>query len=60
MANPGFVFLAFVLAAGQAVLGTSALTDGRMLQGIVGLGIAALFAGWAVTSLRRRQREGSL
>ena len=57
MANPGFVFFAVVVALGQTALGVSALTDGRTLQAVVGLGLAAFFGGWATATLRNRHRK---
>ena len=58
MANPGFVF-AVVVALGQAALGVSAFTDVRTLQAVVGLGPAAFFGGWAIVTMRNRQRKHS-
>lgn len=55
VAHPGLLLLAAFLAVGHSALGVSAFTDGRALQGVVGLGIAACFAGWAVATLRRRR-----
>lgn len=59
MTNPGFVSFAVVVALGQAALGVSAFTDGRTLQAVVGLGLAAFFGGWATATMRKRQRKHS-
>ena len=56
VANPGIVFLALVLALGWFLLGVSALTDGRTVQGMVGLGLAVIFPAWT-TSIRRKRRD---
>ncbi len=55
MANPGVVFLAFVLAVMSVAIGLSALTDGRNVQGGIHLLLALGFVGWGVVTLRKRR-----
>jgi hypothetical protein len=58
VANPGIVAVALALTVGWLYLGMSALTDGRSLQGVVGVGLAVGFAGWAIGTLRKRRDTG--
>lgn len=55
MGSPGIVFLYLVFTAGWLYLGTSALTDGRRLQGAVGLGLAMAAAALAMITFRKRR-----
>ena len=55
MANPGMVFSYSVFAIGWLSLGLSAMTDGRTLQGVIGLGLAGASAALAISTARKRQ-----
>jgi hypothetical protein len=58
VANPGIFAVALALTVGWLYLGVSALTDGRSLQGVVGVGLAVAFAGCAIGILRKRRDTG--
>ena len=54
VANPGIFIFALFLSVAWFYLGMSALTDGRKLQGVVGLGLAVVFTAWAISTRRQR------
>lgn len=56
VANPGVVFLAVVLVIGALYLGLSALTSGRIVQGVGWLAMAVGYVGWTAIILRRRRK----
>lgn len=55
--NPGVVFGHGVLAAGWLYIGLSALTDGRTIQGALGLGLALASSALAYNVWRKRRNE---
>lgn len=58
MANPGMAFLVIVLVIGWLYLGIRAMTDGRRLEGALGLGLAVAMAGWAIGTRRKSRDTG--
>lgn len=55
MANPGIVFFYLLFAIGWLYLGLGAMTDGRTIQGVIGLGLALASLAFAVGTRRKRQ-----
>ncbi len=56
--EPGIFAVSLALTVAWLYLGVSALTDGRSLQGVVGVGLAVAFAGWSIGILRKRRDTG--
>ena len=55
VANPGIASFYLVFAIAWLYLGFSAMTDGRTVQGVIGLGLALASSALAVSTRRKRQ-----
>lgn len=53
MKSRGLGVFALILAIGWLYLGVSRLTDGRTLEGVLGLVLALSFIGWAIVTARK-------